>query len=236
MHILRRWGAWHPEWWLLIISIIAWYLLLAPHLWSGSANMAGSCAACRQSGATLQGFTGWSVMVLAMMLPLMIVPARATAFGSLWRRRHWAIAAFIIGYITVWMIAGIPSMPLLAWLRNEQTTEGHWVAGSGFLIAAAWQSTRLKRRLLTACHQNMPLAPDGWAAHRDCLHFGAIQGLNCLGNCGIIMLTAMLSQWHQAMMIVVTVILLYERYQMRPRNRVLELVLVLLAVGHFIFT
>jgi predicted metal-binding membrane protein len=173
-------------------------------------------------------------MVLAMMLPLMLIPARLTAFASLWRRRHQAMGVFLVGYTLVWSVAGLGFILLLTWLREFHVTPGRWEAGGVFLAATVWQCTALKQRFSMACHRTMPLAPDGWQAQRDCLQYGAYQGVYCVGNCGPVMLAAMLSPWHQVMMIAVTLLLLYERYRARPGSRTVRVVPGLLAVCQFV--
>jgi predicted metal-binding membrane protein len=173
-------------------------------------------------------------MTLAMMLPLMIIPVRVTAFASLWRRRHWAIGTFLACYLIVWMVAGIAALFLLALVKQTVGPWSTWGAGIGFLVASAWQLTAIKRRLAVACHWTRPLAPVGWPAHRDCLRFGADHGLHCVANCGPLMLASMLSPWPQLMMVVATLLLLYERYLAIPRSRLIPLTLGLLAFAHII--
>jgi predicted metal-binding membrane protein len=225
--------AWHPEWWMLAISGVAWCSLLAPGSGAactcGMAWPAGTFPGSEEWGRALGD---WLVMVLAMMLPLMVIPARTTAFGSLWCRRHWAIGTFLAGYIAIWMAAGVLSLVLIAIVRSVLGPGAAWAAGAGYLAAAAWQTTPWKRRLAVACHRTMPLAPAGWPAHRDCLRFGADHGIYCVGNCGLLMLVSMLSPWYLTMMIVTALLLLYERYQARPGDRFIPWVLGAVAVEH----
>jgi predicted metal-binding membrane protein len=235
---IRQLAVWHPEWWVLAISAGAWCCLLFPH------GHAGSCVFCKVNAPGsgwpdlpewIGGLRDWFIMILAMMLPLMIIPVRVAAFGSLWRRRHWAIGAFLASYLTVWIVAGATSLLLMSLLHVAHATECRWVIGVGFLAAAAWHITALKRRFSAACHLTKPLAPDGWPAHRDCLRFGANHGVHCVGNCGVLMFAAMLSPWHQTMMFVATLLLLYERYRARRGSRAIPLTLCLLGVGHCIY-
>jgi predicted metal-binding membrane protein len=231
----RRALAWHPEWWVLAMSAVAWYLILAPPVFSGG-EICGVFA-LTESGLVVGGWAGslydWLVMVLAMMLPLILFPVRATAFGSLWRRRHWAIGTFLASYLAVWLAAGALGLFLL-----DRGREVSWVIPNGWIAAASlvalsgWQLTESKRRLAVACHQTRPLAPDGWKAQRDCLIFGASQGRYCVANCGALMLVAILSPWHQLMMIAAAMLLLYERYRPRPRDRKIAVALGLLACAH----
>jgi predicted metal-binding membrane protein len=231
---MRLWVGRHPEWWMLVISLGAWGWLVGPRGTAGCCELASHRFDWHSRQGWLHGLTEWFVMVLAMMFPLMAVPVRVTAFSSLWRRRHLAIGTFLTGYLTVWMVAGVGYLFLVAFL-SMVATEWRFLAGIGLLTAAAWQLTALKRRLSTSCHRTRPLAPDGWPAHRDCLRFGVDHGIHCIGNCGVLMFAAMLSPWHQAMMVVTTLLLFYERYRARPRNRTIPLTLGLLAVGHWMY-
>jgi predicted metal-binding membrane protein len=170
-------------------------------------------------------------MVVAMMLPLMVIPVRVTAFRSLWPRRHWAMATFLCGYVGIWMAAGVLGLALLAFLREFQA-RAHWLTAAVFLVAAAWQITALKHRCAAACHLTRPLAPVGWPARRDCLCFGAEHGFYCVGNCGVLMVAAMLSPLHRTMMVLATLLLAYERYRARPHERSIPSMLGLLALAH----
>jgi predicted metal-binding membrane protein len=234
--IVASFAAWHPEWWMLAVSALAWFYLLFPCSTVGSV-----CITTTASGDRLgthvpaHNLSGWLIMVLAMMFPLIIIPVRRTAFGSLWYRRHWAIVVFLAGYLTIWVIAGIGRLLAAAFLGGTPALGNRWVIGASFLAAAAWQMTPLKRRFAAACNRIEPLAPRGWPAHRDCLRFGADHGIRCLGNCGFMMMAAMFSPWQPATMVVTTLLLLYERYRARRRARVVPLTLGLLAVGHLIW-
>jgi predicted metal-binding membrane protein len=224
----------HPEWWALAISALAWSHLLFPRSIIGCACLANAPAS-EWSGMQVwtRGLSSWFVMILGMMLPLMIIPVRAAAFGSLWYRRHWAVSTFLAGYLAIWMTAGVGYLLIQTFLLGARVTDSRWAIGAAFFAAAAWQVTPLKRRFSAACHRTTPLAPDGWRAHRDCLVFGVEHGIQCVGNCGFLMLAAMLSPWHQAMMVVATLLLLYDRYQAHPRDRVIPVTLCLVAMGHF---
>jgi predicted metal-binding membrane protein len=221
------------------VSTVAWLWLLFGDLHSGRGwVLTGSICGTGTSGGIgvmdwPGGLASWFVMVLAMMLPLIIFPVRATAFGSLWRRRNHAIGVFLAGYLAVWMVAGVASMRVLIFMRSTQTTDSQWAVCFTFLAAAGWQMTSFKRRFFAACHTTKPLAPDGWRAHRDCLCFGMDHGIHCVGNCGLLMLASTLSPWRKVIMAVATLILIYERYRTRPGSSAVAATLGLLALGHF---
>ena len=86
--------AWRrPEWWSLALCAAAWLLMVRRH-W--------------------HGISGWMLMTFAMMLPMVVDSIRATAERSLWRRRHRAIAAFLIGYLSLWIVIGVLMTKALA--------------------------------------------------------------------------------------------------------------------------
>jgi predicted metal-binding membrane protein len=177
----------------------------------------------------------WVLMIFAMMLPLALPAVRATAFGSLWRRRNLAVGAFLAGYLFVWIVSWSVYGMLFALLRAVRLSSSHWVVAAAFLVSAVWQMSGLKRHLLAASHRTQPLAPAGWRAHRDCVAFGLEHATYCLGNCGVLMVAAMLSPSHKLMMSSVTILLLCEHYFSRPRNLIIPTIIVGLAVPQCLF-
>jgi predicted metal-binding membrane protein len=230
----------HPEWWILGVSAAAWSWLFFGNLRSGRGWMltGNICGTLGSRGTGIidlpGGLASWFFMVLAMMLPLIIFPVRAAAFGSLWRRRNRAICVFLGGYLAVWMSTGVANLLALIVVRGIQATDSRWAVCTGFLAAAGWQMTSLKRRFFSACHMTKPLAPDGWRAHRDCLYFGVDHGIHCVGNCGLLMLASTISPWHNVIMAFAAVILIYERYLARPTGSAVAVTLGLLALGHLV--
>jgi predicted metal-binding membrane protein len=220
---------------MLAVSAGAWYWLLNPREGVEYCSLSAPGSDWHSPQEWARGLSGWFIMVLAMMLPLTVIPVRVAAFGSLWRRRNRVIGIFLAGYLSVWTVAGAVSLPLLARLRDTPATQLRWLIGAAFLLAAAWQTTALKRRFAAACHMTRPLAPEGWLANRDCLRFGAEHGTYCVGNCGVLMVAAMLSPWHRAMMVLSALLLLYERYRPRLRSRAVPLALGLLAIAHLLY-
>lgn len=190
--------AWrHPEWWALAISACAWLALLQPH----AHHLHG-------------GFTLWVLMTLAMMLPVVVFPIRTAAERSLWRRRHRAIAGFLIGYLAMWCLAGV--------VVALFDIHGRIAGGVAFAVAGAWQLTRWKRLALNACHRTMPLAPSGWRADRDCVRYGWRTGTRCVISCWALMLACALTGHALLATAFVMAVMLIERYTWRPDHRVLS--------------
>ena len=170
-----------PEYWMLALSAVAWLLLAAApgrHL--------------HQQGVRADSLH-WILMVLAMMLPLQIDNLRLTAERSLWSRRDRSITGYLVGYVSVWALAGLP----LAWASAEfgLTHRIGSMAGAatGFMIAAAWLISPWKATAARLCHRTSPLSPLGWEADQDCVGYGWISGCGCLFNCWPLMLGCWLS-------------------------------------------
>jgi hypothetical protein len=99
-----RWIGWHhPEWWVVMAAAAAWVFMAGmshPHASHTHASHTGITPG-RGHG---QGMPGVVAMVIAMMAPLTLANVRHVALSSLWRRRHRAIAAFLVGYLAVWIV------------------------------------------------------------------------------------------------------------------------------------
>ena len=143
------------------------------------------------AGALTSGMADWSLMVVAMMVPLVAASVRMVAARSLWRRRHRAVIAFLASYLLLWSLAGWVTVavvtPLLGGLDSPLAVT------AALLVAAAWQGTSFKQRALMACHRTAPLAPHGWRASRDCVHYGVLTGLRCVASCWAMMLACALA-------------------------------------------
>lgn len=177
------------------------------------------------------GTVHWQLMVVAMMLPVVVPSLRVTAFRSLRRRRHRALAGFLVGYLAVWAIAGAAVCSLVA-VAPVLTGDGQGRAAAGaFLLAGLWQSTHLKKRALVACHRTVPLAPSGWRADRDCLVFGGRIGGSCCAGCWPLMVACTLTGHHVVALLVCGGIGLVERYSWRPPMRPLAVAMLGLALA-----
>lgn len=156
-------------------------------------------------------------MVVAMMPPLVLGAIRATSRGSLWCRRNRAIGVFLVGYLSPWLILGLVVAAMTAELGLGDRSGLPALAAVGFGVAAAWQITSVKRRALWSCHRTAPLAPDGWRANRDCIHYGWDIGKRCLVSCWALMLACALAGHSLPAMVCAGGLAAAERYTARPR-------------------
>lgn len=167
-------------------------------------------------------------MVVAMMFPMVIEQVRFTAARNLWRRRHRAIAGFLLGYLGTWMLFGVAVSAASGLLP----TQSRMWAAAGFFAALPWQFTPAKRRALTGCHRTMPFAPGGWRADRDCLRYGCAVGRSCVVSCWVLMLACALAGHGLAAMAGAAAVGWAERNRTRPGQPVLCAVIAALALAY----
>jgi predicted metal-binding membrane protein len=199
---LRRIGWRHPEWWVILIAAAAWALIL---------RRATHAHTVPSVGHTI---IATAVMVAAMMLPLTLANVRHVALSSLWRRRHRAMAAFLVGYLCCWavvqtVIQGTLGFlaPLLGWTL---------VAGLVMVMAVSWEISPGRRRRLRRCGLTVPLAPRGWRADTACVRYGVITGLSCVTTCWALMAAVAAFSHSVLVMAVVFGVQISDRYQRRP--------------------
>jgi predicted metal-binding membrane protein len=225
---LRRIGWHHPEWWVVMAAAVAWMFMAGmshPHASHTGTTPAGMSHAhtshthVSHTGVTpgrghAQGTLGTVAMVIAMMVPLTLANVRHVAISSLWRRRHRAIAGFLVGFLAVWIVVQtviVGSLGLLAPLLGWQT-----VGGVAIFTAALWELAPIKRRLLRRCHRTVPLAPRGWRADADCAHYGVTTGFGCVTMCWALMVAAAAFSHSLMVMTVLFGVQMSGRYQQRP--------------------
>jgi len=166
-------------------------------------------------------YIGWLLMTIAMMLPLTVFPVRHVAFRSFSWRRNRAVAGFLIGYLLVWALVGVALVPVLIAARALEGSGGRFALTVGLVLAAVWQLTPLKLRASRRCHRIIALSAAGWRADADCVRFGVGTGGNCAFSCWALMLTPALASHSLLAMTCVQAVALHERYELRPRSRVI---------------
>lgn len=232
---LSRLAAAHPEGWAYAVAAACWgALLLAPAGHAAAAFCVGEdrlAALSFTAGAAWAGFqwtsalSHWLAMVGAMMLPLAAMPLRHVAFRSLAERRPRAMAAFLAGYLLVWLAAA--PLFLLAGAGARILAGGAVLPAlaAALAVAAAWQAAPARKRALRLCHRIVPLPPSGWAADRACLGFGLEHGRYCLASCWALMLVPAAAGHAPGLMLAVAAAVLAERRlpRIRPEQGLLPL-------------
>ena len=208
----RRVLAWHPEWWVYAVAVIAWVDLALMSLASTGGGHHGAMAMPAETVGYLsswsESWSDWVLMIVAMMLPVVAPQVRTVALRSLWTRRQRSAGAFLAGYVAVWVGAGAVLLaPLVA--LHVYPLGPAWLVGI-LLVAAGWQVSPPRRRLLRRCASLRLGAADGRAADLDCARAGLRSGVRCLATCGPLML-AMLAGHSLWLMAALLVVLLSER-------------------------
>lgn len=232
-----------PMIWLWAAVVFCWLALLFggrhQHLLSvgGAQSSAGSAAL-----ALLLVMGAWLEMVVAMMLPTtapMLRLFRSTSARA--PRPVAAMAAFIGGYLTVWMVFAVLATAAATALQAAAVRgQWQWVYARPYLLlaavltlAGAFQLSPLKDRCLSACRSPMLFLfahygrgrRAGWA-------LGWRHGLSCLGCCWALMLIMFgTGMGNVVVMLGLTVIMLLEKVTPWGRRSAVPLGLALLAAA-----
>jgi predicted metal-binding membrane protein len=206
---LLRFGWHHPEWWVVTTAAVTWMFM------AGMSHPHASHTGITPGRGHAQDTLGMVAMVLAMMLPLTLANVRHVALSSLWRRRHRAIAAFLVGFLAVWIVVQTVivegTWELLAPLIGWKT-----MGGVAMVAAALWEIAPIKWQRLRRCHRTVPLGPRGWRADADCAYYGVTMGFSCVTTCWALMVAAAAFSHSFMVMTVLFSVQLSGRYQRRP--------------------
>lgn len=154
----------------------------------------------------------WLLMLLAMTPPSLTQSMTYLWHGSLARRRWRAIAIFSLGYVAIWLPAGLLLTLLAVASKLLIGLRAGAVLGLSLGVAILWQFAPLKRRCLNRCHFLPRLSAFGWPADRDCLRYGMSTGLWCIGSCWALMLIPLsVSHGHLGLMACLTLLIAIER-------------------------
>lgn len=210
------------------ISIFTWLLLLfnPGHIMtiehchvSAAGPSAASLKMLLEMNPLFNQLIGWGLMVVAMMLPKLIVPIQMIYIQSLRRYRFICSLLFVLGYLVVWMIAGVFMIGVI--ISMNLLMPGSYIPALAlFSIAVIWQFSPVKQQFLNLGHQHYILHAFGWPAYRDSLAFGTVHGVWCVGSGWALMLFPMLlPQGHNLAMIIVTYIMIAEHLEYPAARR-----------------
>lgn len=128
----------------------------------------------------------WLLMIIAMMMPLLILPIMYIYDSSLVRRRLRSIYLFLLAYLAMWMVMGLFASGLVAALSENHP--GWLPFGVGLSIAVVWQLSPIKQRCLNRCHTFPSLAAFGPRADAAAVGFGLRHAAWCMGSCWSLMI------------------------------------------------
>jgi predicted metal-binding membrane protein len=205
---------WRPEWPYLIVVVLAWVALLvgvgghtdqqppspdrtppeltapAPH--NHQHHQPGQPAvpaqpAKHRSSSLPPALAGWTLMSVAMMVPVVLPAVRHVGLNSIRLRRQWAMFLFFAVYVGVWAAVGIPALAGRRLALETLNLDAPVLLAATLTLAAGWQLTRGKRRALLACRRTVPLPPIGRRADAGCARFALRQGRRCVASCWALM-------------------------------------------------
>jgi predicted metal-binding membrane protein len=141
---------------------------------------------------------GWTLMVVAMMLPSSF--PLVVMFGVITRRRQDRLALvglLLLGYLSTWATFGAVihagDLGLHAVVRQIDGLASHaWLIGAVTLVAAGlYQFSPLKYRCLEKCRSPLSFITEHWRGRGERGHafrLGVHHGLFCVGCCWLLML------------------------------------------------
>jgi predicted metal-binding membrane protein len=185
---------------LAALSVAAWLSLAA---WSASPAGAALHHDDGATGLPVGGqaalFTaGWTLMILAMMLPSSI-PLVVTFAGLVGRRpnRRTLVALLLVGYLLAWAGFGLgawvvdrgihTAVDAVPWLGAHTQV----ILAATLLAAGLWQFSPLRDRCLDACRSPLGFVLARWrggSIRREAFAMGIAHGVFCVGCCWSLML------------------------------------------------
>ena len=184
--------------------------------------------------AVLGGLPAWSLMVVAMMVPVTLPAVRYVGLNSMRRRRLRAMAVYTASYVGVWVAFGVSALGLAHLATHHLGLSDDALLALALAAAAVWQLTRAKRRALFACGRTVPLPPSGRRADAGCARFALLQAWRCIRSCWALMLV-MVAVGHSSLvwMVALTALVVAEELTVRGRRltRPAAAVLAAAAVG-----
>ena len=141
---------------------------------------------------------GWTLMVIAMMLPTSL--PLISVFRQVTRSRTdrtRLVFLLIAGYLAIWLLFGVVVHAIdlgVHQIAGAVTVlqNAPWVLGAGvFAIAGAFQFTELKYRCLDKCRSPLSFVTSYWTGvneWRNSFALGVHHGIFCVGCCWSLML------------------------------------------------
>lgn len=141
---------------------------------------------------------GWTVMIVAMMLPSSL--PLVTSFHTLTRSRvdgGKLVALLVVGYLCVWTLLGV-MIYTGDWILHVAVEDNPWLHANAWMLGAAtvalagvYQFTPLKYHCLRKCRSPLSFIMEHWHGRHDnvqAFRLGAHHGLFCVGCCWALMM------------------------------------------------
>jgi hypothetical protein len=230
-----RFAARHPEWWIWVPAAGGWLLLARPLAGGSRAGethlgMHGAGRPAAEDAVTAAG--GWTLMILAMMLPVIVPRVRKVAACSVGCVRNRAVAQTLTGAAVVWFGLGLPVVALVAALPGLDPASRPAAYAAIWAAVAAFQVTGWRWRALRRCHATR--VPRGVRDGGLRIAAGGAHACWCVVACAPAMLTMALTGHSLIMMATVTTVFVAEFTAHRPERVVRRGALIIAAAALFV--
>jgi predicted metal-binding membrane protein len=172
-----------------------------------------------RGAALLLPVLGWTLMIVAMMLPTAL--PLIDRVRVMMRGRPEQVVALLVGYVGVWVGVGVVlhagDLGVHAAVDRSTFLSDHdWlIPAATFATAGAFQFSAVKYRCLEMCRSPQMFLAQHWrsaASIRQSLAVGAAHGKFCVGCCWALMLVMFaVSVGNLAWMLVLGVLMALER-------------------------
>lgn len=159
---------------------------------------------------------GWTAMMVAMMIPAtlpLILLYRVVARQRLSPvQARIGTAAMLIGYVAVWVIAGLP-VYVYALTAESIGRLAAVLPAVLLVIGGAYQFTSLKRSCHARCSSPLFFLMQQWKPGTSgALRLGVLHGVDCLGCCaGLMIALVALGMMNLALVFTVALIIFAEK-------------------------
>jgi predicted metal-binding membrane protein len=195
---------------LLALAAAGWVYVAYQAASMGSMAMAG------MGGGGLVFLSGWTAMMVAMMVPAtlpLILLYRTIARSRLSpARAQVGMVGLLMGYLVVWAIAGVPvyAYTLLAEAASSLATV---LPALLLVVGGVYQFTPLKGACHARCSSPLFFLLQNWRPGANgALRLGVLHGIDCLGCCaGLMVGLVALGMMNLAWMLSVAVIIFAEK-------------------------
>jgi len=200
-------------WWLFFFT---WFALALDHL-------SFEFAASKHTHHHRSDMASWMLMVWAMMLPMLSGTVRWLQYQMPKYLHVKATLSMLAGYHLVWLVLGILFLLMQYFLLElAPHLNENWLTPLAYLGAGLYVHSMTRKKALMACSAGMPLSIQGWAVLHDALVFGIRRGVACALTCYPLMLAMMLTEHALWMMLLLTIIMFYERQRFPAKSFLLS--------------
>ena len=174
----------------------------------------------------------WVLMLIAMMPPLLTQPINHVMKSNFRRTKRRSIAAFLLGYLSIWTLAGIPIMAMIITI-NIWGGNRFVIPGVIAILAFIWSASPWHQAALNRAHKRQRISPFGLRSLCENLQYGVKHGMWCLSSCWLWMIIPfMFGSYHYAAMIIAALIMFLDRLDPpgQPRWRIPGFIRVILSL------